>query len=218
MTRATGPAARQRDANDSAHWDAVYASKPPDQVSWFRPHLDGSLEYVRRSGIEREAAIIDVGGGASTLVDDLLDAGYSDVTVLDASREALRLARERLGERAGRATWLPADVTTAALPPGRFRFWHDRAVFHFLLQPDARARYVATLRRSVARGGYALIAAFGPRAPAKCSGLDVRRYDAGSLQAELGPGLERIADSVELHTTPSGAEQEFVYALFRRPK
>jgi len=200
------------------HWERIYSSKDASEVSWFQPEATMSLELIRRVAPEPGSPIIDVGGGASTLVDDLLDAGYSDVTVLDASREALRLARERLGERACRATWLPADMTTAALPPGRFRFWHDRAVFHFLLEPDARARYVATLRRSVARGGYALIAAFGPRAPAKCSGLDVRRYDAGSLQAELGPGLERIADSVELHTTPSGAEQEFVYALFRRPK
>jgi SAM-dependent methyltransferase len=198
------------------HWDSVYASKPPDRVSWFRPHLDRSLEYLRLAGMDPDDAIIDVGGGASTFVDDLLDRGYSNVTVLDFSEEALRLTRARLGDRAGDVTWLCADATDAALPRGGFRFWHDRAVFHFLRDATDRARYVATLWRSLARGGHALIATFGPGGPEKCSGLDVRRYDAESLRTELGSGFEPVADATETHTTPAGAAQEFVYGLFRR--
>jgi SAM-dependent methyltransferase len=199
-----------------AHWNSVYSSKQPDQVSRFRPHLDASLEYLRTSGVERNAAVVDVGGGASTLVDDLLDAGYSDVTVLDVSEEALRVVRARLGERAERVKWVRADVTEPTLPSGAFQFWHDRAVFHFLLQPDARERYVAALRRTLAPNGYVLIATFGPDGPPKCSGLDVRRYDADALEGELGSGFTRVASSTELHMTPWGAPQQFVYGLFRR--
>jgi ubiquinone/menaquinone biosynthesis C-methylase UbiE len=199
-----------------AHWNSVYGSKQPDQVSWFRPHLDASLEYLRTSGIERSAAVVDVGGGASTFVDDLLNAGYGDVTVLDVSDEALRVVRDRLGERAQRVKWVRTDVTELTMPSGAFQFWHDRAVFHFLLQPHARERYVAALRRTLASRGYALIATFGPDGPEKCSGLDVRRYDADALEAELGDGFKRVANSTEVHITPWGTPQQFVYALFRR--
>jgi SAM-dependent methyltransferase len=197
------------------HWESVYESRPADGVSWFRPHLDRSLDLISSVNLPRDAPIVDVGGGASTLVDDLLDRGFSNVTVLDVSDAALRAARERLGDR--RAKWLRADVTNPAeLPSQAFRFWHDRALLHFLLEPESRARYVAAVRRSVSPGGYVLIAAFGPNGPETCSGLAVRRYDATALHAELGSEFTMIADSRELHTTPRGAPQEFVYGLFRR--
>jgi SAM-dependent methyltransferase len=197
------------------HWESVYESRPADGVSWFRPHLDRSLDLIASVKLPRDAPIVDVGAGASTLVDDLFDRGFSNVTVVDVSDAALRTARTRLGDRG--AKWLRADVTNPAeLPPRAFRFWHDRALFHFLLEPEARARYVAALRRSVQPGGYVLIAAFGPNGPKTCSGLEIRRYDAKALHEELGPEFDRISDSTELHTTPQGAPQEFVYALFRR--
>ena len=198
-----------------SHWDAVYTARTPDSVSWYRPHLDRSLELIEAANLPRDAPMLDVGAGASTLADDLLERGYTDVTVLDVSEQALRVARARLGERAARVKWIRADVTEATLPAQAFRLWHDRAVFHFLLDAEARARYVAAVRRSVASGGYVLISTFGPNGPGKCSGLPVRRYDADALHAELGSNFERVAEATETHTTPTGARQEFVYVLFR---
>jgi SAM-dependent methyltransferase len=198
------------------HWDSVYGTKAAEQVSWFRPHLDRSLEFISALKLPHDAEFIDVGGGASTLVDDLLARGYSRLTVIDLSSAALALSRKRLGDLADRVRWLAADVTRDSLPGQPFHFWHDRAVFHFLLEPAVRARYVAVLARSLTPGGHALISTFGPNGPKKCSGLDVNRYSAAELDTELGSDLERVADSTELHTTPSGAEQEFVYGLFRR--
>jgi SAM-dependent methyltransferase len=198
------------------HWDEVYAARTPDRVSWYRPHLDRSLDLIDSVKMPLDAPLIDIGGGASTLADDLLARGYTDVTVLDVSKRALRVARARLGDRAARVKWIRADINDATLPEPAFRLWHDRAVFHFLLDADARARYIAAVRRSVAPGGYVLISTFGPNAPERCSGLPVSRYDADALHAELGSDFVRIADSREVHTTPSGMPQEFVYGLFRR--
>jgi SAM-dependent methyltransferase len=201
--------------NAQSHWDAVYATRAADTVSWYRPHLDRSLALIDEVKLPRDAAILDVGGGASTLADDLLERGYTDVTVLDVSEQALRAARARLGERAAWVKWIRADVTDATLPARAFRFWHDRAVFHFLLDERDRARYVAGVRRSVAPGGYVLISTFGPNGPEKCSGLPVQRYDADALHAGLGEDFAPVANAIEIHTTPAGARQEFVYGLFR---
>jgi SAM-dependent methyltransferase len=199
------------------HWDAVYASKGSDRVSWFRPHLDQSLAFLEAAKIDREAEIIDVGGGASTFVDDLLDRGYRNVTVLDLSETALEKARSRLGERASRVRWICADVTEGGLPPAAFDFWHDRAVFHFLLDPLARARYVAAVRRSLKPGGHIVIATFGPHGPEKCSGLDVLRFTPDALHAEFGSSFAKLASATETHVTPWGTEQEFVYCYCRLP-
>jgi len=193
------------------HWDEVYGRKRPDEVSWYRPHLERSLTYIDGAGLGREAAIIDVGGGASTLVDDLLDRGYANVSVLDVSQAAIGTAKARLGERAARVRWSVADVTQADLPTAAYDFWHDRAVFHFLGDRELRRRYVDTVRRSVKPGGLVLVAGFGPEGPARCSGLDVVRYGPDELHAELGDDFERIATSTEVHVTPWGAEQPFVY-------
>lgn len=205
------PGSRRR-----AHWDAVYAAKPPEGVSWYRAHLDRSLGFVEAAGLSPSSRIVDVGGGASTFVDDLLDRGYQNVTVLDVSENGLRASRERLGARESRVQWIRGDVTEVDLPEGAFDFWHDRAVFHFLRDPDARARYVKSARRSLKPGGWIMLAAFGPDGPLKCSGLEVVRFAPQALHAELGAGFELESSATEVHVTPWGAEQGFVYCLCRR--
>ena len=200
------------------HWDAVYRTKPADGVSWFRPHLERSLAFLEAAKVGLDARVIDVGGGASTLVDDLLERGYTHVTVLDLSQAALDAARARLGERAARVQWLCADVTDARLPEAAYDFWHDRAVFHFLRDPAARARYVDAVRRTLKPGGHIVVATFGPHGPEKCSGLEVMRFSAEALHDEFGSDFAREADATEMHTTPWGTEQEFVYCYCRLPK
>jgi SAM-dependent methyltransferase len=199
------------------HWENVYASKSPEEVSWFRPHLERSLAFLEAAGVGRTAAVIDVGGGASTLVDDLLDRGYSNVAVLDLSPSALSAARARLGERASRVRWLCADVTEASLEPAAYDVWHDRAVFHFLRERSARERYVASVRRSLRPGGHVIVATFGPHGPERCSGLEVMRYSPEELHAEFGSEFARLASATERHVTPWGAEQEFIYCYCRMP-
>jgi SAM-dependent methyltransferase len=197
------------------HWDAIYAAKGPDHVSWYRPHLDRSLAFLETARIGKGAAVIDVGGGASTFVDDILDRGYSDVTVLDLSRAALEAARWRLGERASRVHWICADVTETRLPEKRYDFWHDRAVFHFLRDPGARSRYVEAVRWSLKPGAHIVVATFGPHGPERCSGLEVLRFSPEALHAEFGEEFAKLASAVELHKTPWGTEQEFVYCYCR---
>ena len=200
------------------HWESVYARKPADGASWYRPHLDESLRFLAAARLELTAAVIDVGGGASTFVDDLLDRGYSNVTVLDLSATALETAKRRLGVRASAVRWICADVTQADLRENVYDFWHDRAVFHFLMDPAARSRYVDTVRRAVKPGGHIVIATFGPHGPEKCSGLNVMRFSPDALHAEFGDDFAKVADSTEIHETPWGSEQEFVYCYCRLPK
>ena len=199
------------------HWDTVYATKSTDRVSWFKPHLDRSLAFLEAAKICRTGGVIDVGGGASTFVDDLLDRGYTNVTVLDFSRAALDSARGRLGERASRVQWICADVTDTRLPVEAYDFWHDRAVFHFLREPLARERYVAAVRRALKPGGHIVVATFGPHGPEKCSGLEVMRFSPEALHAEFGSEFTSLASATEIHTTPWGTEQEFVYCYCRMP-
>jgi SAM-dependent methyltransferase len=197
------------------HWDGVYERKRADEVSWYRPHLEQSLRFIDAANLERDAAIIDVGGGASTLVDDLLARGFTNVSVLDVSARAIASAKTRLGPRAAQVRWLAADITDVELPAAAYDFWHDRAVFHFLREDDARRRYVAAVRRSVKPGGHVLVATFGPDGPATCSGLDVVRYDAAELHAQFGRDFQKVSSSTEIHTTPAGAAQQFVYCYWR---
>jgi len=197
------------------HWEHVYQTKAVDQVSWYRPHLDTSLKLIEGASPERSSAIIDVGGGEATLVDDLIAHGYTDVTVLDISTTAIDVAKTRLGTAAASVHWLAGDITDVELEPARYDLWHDRAVFHFLTNADDRAAYVRQVARSVKHGGHVIVATFGPEGPEKCSGLDVVRYDAGSLHHEFGPKF-RLLDSVtELHETPWGAPQQFMYCFCR---
>ena len=192
------------------HWERVYTDKATDQVSWFQPHAASSLRLITGCA-DPDANIIDVGGGASVLVDDLLDAGYRNLTVLDLAGSALAVSRKRLGERAQSVNWIAADITRAELPAATYDVWHDRAVFHFLTDPDDRARYVAQVLKSVKPGGHVIIATFGPGGPLQCSGLDVVRYAPENLHAEFGAPFRLVGHQTETHHTPAGKEQEFVY-------
>jgi SAM-dependent methyltransferase len=197
------------------HWERVYQTTKPTEVSWYQPEAQLSLELIRRVAPDPDAPVIDIGGGASTLVDGLVYAGYRSVTVLDVAPTALALAQQRLGKLAGRVTWIASDVLTAPLPPASYGVWHDRAVFHFLTNPSDRARYVDQTRRAVRPGGSVIVASFAPEGPARCSGLEVVRYSPDTMHAEFGEGF-RLLDSVrEEHRTPSGATQAFVYCLCR---
>lgn len=207
--------------SDPAHWEKVYQTKLPDAVSWYRPHLERSLDFIRRAAPNRSAAIIDVGGGESTLVDDLLAEGFADVTVLDISQTAMEVAKQRLGAVAGKVDWLVADITEAALPEQRYDVWHDRAVFHFLTDPQHRIAYVRQVARALKPGGHVIIATFGPEGPLQCSGLDVARYDADALHDEFGTSFQLVESDLELHKTPAEKNQQFLYCfckLVRAPE
>jgi len=201
--------------DEKRHWDDVYEKKTPDQVSWYRPHLERSLLFIEEARIPKDAAIIDVGGGASTLVDDLLERGYSNLTVLDISSKAIISAKGRLGSRAASVTWIEADITSVDLPEHRYDFWHDRAVFHFLLDMGARRRYVAAARYAVRVGGHIVVATFGTSGPEQCSGLDVMRYRPEEIHAEFGHAFKKVSSASEVHKTPWGKEQAFVYCYCR---
>ena len=196
-----------------AHWQRVYATKTPDQVSWFRPHLETSVSFIERATRDRTARIIDVGGGESTLVDDLLARGWRNLTVLDISRIAIDVTTSRLGAIADNVEWVVADITKVDLPADAYDVWHDRAVFHFLTDPSDRTLYVERVRRSVKAGGHVIIGTFGPEGPIKCSGLDVQRYDAESLHREFGRKFYLIDSVKELHETPFGTTQQFLYCF-----
>ena len=196
-----------------AYWDGVYGRVAPDAVSWYRPHLDTSLRLIQ-SAAGPEASVIDVGGGHSTLVDDLLQKGFRNITVLDASDIALSHSRERLGQAAEAVTWLVGNIVTVPLPQAGYDVWHDRAVFHFLRDPQQRIDYIRQVEHAMRPGGHLVMATFGPQGPMKCSGLEVCRYDAESL-AEIFGDRFRLAESlIEMHQTPSGGEQQFLYCHF----
>jgi len=197
------------------HWEQVYSSKPSDRLGWYKPRLQTSLDWITALAPDPGEPIIDVGGGASTLVDDLLGRGYTDITVLDLAGPALDLIRTRLGERRSAVTWLCGDITEIELEENAFQLWHDRAVFHFLTEPDDRARYLANLRRALRPGGHLVIGTFAPEAPPKCSGLPVQRYDLDLLQETLGNEFLPRRNQKELHVTPGGVEQMYLYAEFR---
>lgn len=199
--------------NIKTHWDTVYQTKAPDAVSWYRPHLERSIELIQAVAPEFSASIIDVGGGESTLVDDLLAKGYRDITVLDISQTAIDVAKQRMGESARYLTWLVADITHATLLKQHYDLWHDRAVFHFLTGAEDRAAYVRQVAQAMKPGGYVIVATFGPEGPHKCSGLDVVRYDADSLHQEFGASFKLVDSATQLHQTPFGTTQQFLYCL-----
>ena len=197
-----------------AHWEHLYRTKAPNKTSWYQPHLETSLDWVVRAAGDHSAAIIDIGAGESTLIDDLLGHGYVALTVLDVSDQAIRKAKQRLGPAASRIRWILSDITEATLAADAYDVWHDRAVFHFLVEPEQRVAYVRQLVRSLRAGGQVVIATFGPDGPAKCSGLDVQRYDATSLQRELGTSFHLVRNALVLHKTPFGTTQQFLYCQF----
>ena len=206
---------RGTSVDSKTHWDQVYATKAADAVSWYRRHLETSLALIERAIPVHSAPIIDVGGGGSTLVDDLLLRGYTNITVLDISQAAIDVTKTRLGSAADNVHWIAADITKVELEPRAYELWHDRAVFHFLTAPDQRAAYVGQVARSVQPGGHIIVSAFGPEGPAKCSGLEVMRYDAESLHREFGMRFRPVESFTELHRTPFETTQQFLYCYCR---
>jgi SAM-dependent methyltransferase len=198
-----------------AHWEKVYSTKAPDAVSWYRAHLETSLALIERAADAHSTSIIDVGGGESTLVDDLILRGYENLTVLDVSSTAVEVTRKRLGSAGERVHWLVGDITEIELEPNAYDLWHDRAVFHFLTAPELRLAYVRQVMRAVNPGGHVIISTFGPEGPTKCSGLEVMRYDAESLHGEFGGHFRLVESSEELHQTPFGTAQQFLYCYCR---
>lgn len=194
------------------HWEAVFREKREDEVSWFQERPRTSLDLLAKTGVPRDARIVDVGGGASRLVDALLEAGYRDVTVLDIAEAALAKARARVGDR---ARWVASDVL-AWSPETTFDVWHDRAVFHFMVRPEERDAYRATMLRALRRGGHAIVATFAANGPEKCSGLPVQRYEPEELAAALGPELRLVEHLHEEHFTPAGKRQAFQFSRFER--
>jgi SAM-dependent methyltransferase len=200
--------------DSQSHWEHIYQTKSPGQTSWYQPHLHTSLEWISAAVPDRSASIIDVGGGESTLPDDLLALGYRNISVLDLSEVAITKSQHRLGSAANQINWLIADITTAALPPRGYHLWHDRAVFHFLTDPAQRSAYTRQLASSLRHAAHAIIATFGPDGPQQCSGLPTGRYDADSLLHELGPDFRVARSSILDHHTPFGATQQFLYCDF----
>ena len=202
--------------NAKTHWEHIYESKAPTQVSWYQEHAQFSLQYIQNTGIRKTGHIIDVGGGTSTLVDDLIGDGFQHISVLDVSGAALRLTQQRLGAQANHVKWIEADITQADLPHQAYDLWHDRAVFHFLTQAEDRQRYVEVVRHAVRTGGHVIVATFAPDGPERCSGLEVVRYSPGSLHSEFGDGFDVVDSTRETHQTPFGTEQKFIYCYCRK--
>ena len=195
------------------HWDQVYATKAVTGVSWFQPEAEQSLRLISAVAPTRDARVLDVGAGASTLVDGLLAAGFARPALLDLAAAALDASKARLGAAAAGVDWYVGDVLTYPFPPAQFDVWHDRAVFHFLTTPADRARYVSQVRRALKPGGHVVIGTFAEDGPTRCSGLAVCRYSAEALHAEFGDEFHLVTAARETHITPSGAEQRFQYCV-----
>jgi len=197
-----------------AHWEKIYQTLLPTEVSWYQERPDLSLRLINIAGITSQDSILDVGGGTSVLVDYLLAAGFAQLTVLDLSAAALQQTKTLLGDKASQVQWIEADVTCFQ-PPQRYKFWHDRAVFHFLTEARDRANYVQVLKAALLPESYVIIATFAADGPQKCSGLEVVRYDAPKIRAELGDEFELLEIQHESHVTPKQVEQKFTYFLFK---
>ncbi|MDH3639987.1 MAG: class I SAM-dependent methyltransferase [Gammaproteobacteria bacterium] len=199
------------------HWEQMYSTKRAEKLGWYKPHLSTSLSWIKELGLGVDAPIIDVGGGASTLVDDLLEAGYRSITVLDISEKALSAVRTRLGGKEELVTWLVSDIVSVDLLPHYYELWHDRAVFHFLTKAEQQQKYRDQLLQALKPGGHLIIGTFALEAPPKCSGLPVQRYSTEQLKNALGQEFELIRHHKELHLTPGGVEQMYLFCLFRKP-
>jgi len=199
-----------------AHWETIYRQTPPGEVGWYTPRLDASLKLLTHAGLHAASRVIDVGAGASTLVDDLVERGMRAITALDLSGEALAVAKARLGPRADAVEWMEADITRVSLPSESYDLWHDRAVFHFLTSAEDRRRYVMTMTSALKPSGQAVMATFSLHGPPRCSGLDVVRYSPEILQAELGKGFQLVEAVEEDHRTPFDTVQRFIYCRFQR--
>lgn len=198
------------------HWEDIYNEKKPDQVSWYKPHLDLSLRILANAGLNPSSRVVDVGAGASTLVDDLIGFGVKSLAVLDISREALAVSKARLGQQANSVEWIESDITQAKLHKAHYDIWHDRAVFHFLTNAEDRRRYVAVMTEALKPQGQLVMATFSLEGPPRCSGLDIVRYSPQTLHAELGKDF-RLAEALEEeHQTPFNTTQKFIYCRFQK--
>jgi ubiquinone/menaquinone biosynthesis C-methylase UbiE len=202
--------------NHNKHWEQTYSSNQTEALGWYTPHLQTSLSWIQELGLDANAPIIDVGGGASTLVDDLLEADHRSITVLDISDKALSLAKARLGGEAKLVKWLEGNITSLDLPTQYYELWHDRAVFHFLTESEQREKYRDRLLNALKPGGHLIIGTFTTEAPPKCSGLPVQRYNQEQLENTLGGEFELKRHNKELHITPGGVEQMYLYCHFRK--
>ncbi len=216
MSDPRNPAAPTEASDTPAHWEQVYRTRQSTDVSWYRPHLERSLAFIDAAAPDRDARVLDVGGGASTLVDDLLARGYRHLSVMDLSEAALRTAADRLGASTDGVAWLHGDVRSVALDPQSIDVWHDRAVFHFLTDAADRTAYVNQLRRALKPQGHLIIATFALDGPQRCSGLPVVRYDAAGLQQVFGDAFGLVTTTADAHVTPGGNVQSFVYCHFTR--
>ena len=201
--------------NRKAHWEGIYSNKSPLEVSWYQKEPTLSLQLIEKTGLSTDAAIIDIGGGASILVDHLNERGYKHLAVLDISGNALDFAKHRLAAAADEIEWFEADITTFQAPH-QFDLWHDRAVFHFLTDANDRQRYIKILKQTLKPGGHLIMAAFAIGGPTKCSGLDIVQYDANKLLTELGNGFTLLEEKSEMHITPADREQQFSYFHFMK--
>lgn len=197
------------------HWEQVYSTRKPNEVGWYQAYPEASLKLIASTGVEKSAAIIDVGGGASNLADALLDQGYRDLTIIDISATALAATRARLGKNAEEVKWRVSDITEFA-PPQQYAVWHDRAVFHFLTEPADRERYLAAARSALPPGGHLILATFALDGPPQCSGLDVVRYSVDSLRQEVGDDFELVESFGGIHLTPSMGKQSYTFCRFIR--
>lgn len=197
-----------------SHWARAYDTKAAADVSWYQEVPETSLKMIRATGVPLSAPILDVGGGASTLVDHLLEAGYRDVSVLDIASGAFTHSRDRLGPVAAQVTWIKADVTEFE-PSRSYAIWHDRAVFHFLTEASDRKKYLDALRKALLPRGHLLLATFGPEGPTRCSGLEVNRYSVETLAMLLEPEFRLRAHEIEEHRTPAGSTQQFLHVWWQ---
>ena len=202
--------------NTKEHWEDVYENNSIEDLGWFRPRLETSLEWIREYAPGKDASIIDVGGGASSLTDDLAVEFSGPLTVVDISGKALSISRERLGRHGNKITWIDGDITSVPLPKNSYDFWHDRAVFHFLRSDEEQNRYKKNLLRALKPGGHLLLGAFSTEAPPRCSGLPVERYTREKIDESLGVEFQLRKYAKELHVTPGGVEQMYLYCLFQR--
>lgn len=202
--------------DNQPHWDEVYQTKSATSVSWHQQHARQSLAFILSTGAPKKSSIIDVGSGASTFIDDLLAEGFTNITALDIAESGLAVTRQRLGDRADLVQWLVTDITNALLLSEHFDIWHDRAVFHFLVDAKQRQKYLEIMQQAVKAGGHIIMATFAEDGPEKCSGLPVMRYSAESLARALGPAFELLETSRESHQTPAGNAQSFIYCRFRK--
>ena len=210
--------ATEKDRLDAKnHWEELYHSTSPGKVSWYQENPATSLDFIEKTGLPKEAPILDVGSGASTLVDQLLLRGYRNLALLDVSVRALMLTRQRLGGKATDVAWHHGDVTRYSLPE-QYSLWHDRAAFHFLVDPSDRRAYVTSLRQGLRPQGHLILATFAVGGPTRCSGLDVTQYDTQKITTELGQDFRLIETLEELHQTPAGVEQLFSYFWFTRDR